>query len=82
MGHNVSFDIGFINAAGKNINIYFDNPREDTLELSRRYIKGLRNYKLGTVLKSLGLVNEQAHRAIYDTIATAKAFIKIADFMA
>lgn len=82
VGHNVSFDIGFINAAGKNINIYFDNPREDTLELSRRYIKGLRNYKLGTVLKSLGLVNEQAHRAIYDTIATAKAFIKIADFMA
>lgn len=82
VGHNVNFDIGFINASGKKINIYFDNPREDTLELSRRYIKGLRNYKLGTVLKSLGIVNEQAHRAIYDTIATAKAFIKLADFMA
>lgn len=81
VGHNVNFDIGFINASGKAMGIYFNNAREDTLELAQRYLKGLRNYKLGTVIKHLGIVNDQAHRAIYDTIATAKAFIKIADYM-
>lgn len=81
VGHNVNFDVGFINAAGKPYGIFFNNPIMDTLELSQRYLKGLRNYKLGTVVKALGVVNEQAHRAIYDTIATAKAFIKLADYM-
>ena len=53
----------------------------DTLEISKRYLKGLHNYKLGTVIKYLGVENEHAHRAIFDTIATAKAFIKLADYM-
>lgn len=81
VGHNVNFDLGFINAEGKPYGIYFDNPREDTLELSQRYVKGLHNYKLGTVVKHFGLFNEHAHRAIHDAIATAKVFIKLADFM-
>ncbi len=81
VGHNVNFDIGFLNAEGRPFGIVFENPKEDTFELSRTYLKGLRNYKLSTVIKHLGIVNEHAHRAIYDTIATAKAFIKIAEFM-
>ncbi len=81
VGHNVNFDIGFLNAEGKPLGIVFENPKEDTFELARTYLKGLRNYKLSTVIKHLGVVNEHAHRAIYDTIATAKAFIKIAELM-
>ena len=81
VGHNVTFDIGFINAHGKKANIYFNNPSEDTMRLAQQYVKGLHNYKLKTVLKYFDLVNEHAHRAIYDTIATAKAFIKLAKFM-
>lgn len=81
VGHNVSFDIGFINALGKKSNIYFANPSEDTMHLAQQHVKGLHNYKLKTVLKHFDLVNEHAHRAIYDTIATAKAFIKLASFM-
>lgn len=81
VGHNVNFDIGFINAEAKAIGLYFENPQMDTLEISKRYLKGLHNYKLGTVIKYLGVENEHAHRAIFDTIATAKAFIKLADYM-
>lgn len=81
VGHNVNFDIGFINAEAKEVGIYFENPQMDTLELAKRYLKGLRNYKLGTVIKFFGVENEHAHRAIFDTIATAKAFIKLADYM-
>jgi DNA polymerase-3 subunit alpha (Gram-positive type) len=79
VGHNVSFDIGFLNASGKELGIYFDNLREDTLDIARHTLKGLKNFKLGTVLKHLGLVNEHAHRAIHDTIATAKAFMLMAE---
>ncbi len=80
VGHNVAFDIGFANAAGKDMDIFFENPTEDTWDLSREYVKDLRNYKLGTVLAHFDLVNEHAHRAIYDTIATAKLFIKLAEY--
>ncbi|MBO5215031.1 MAG: hypothetical protein J6B79_02460 [Clostridia bacterium] len=81
VGHNVNFDVGFLNASGKELGIYFDNHKEDTLEIARHTLKGLRNFKLSTVLKHLGLVNEHAHRAIHDTIATAKAFIKMAEML-
>ena len=70
-----------MNASGKELGIYFDNHKEDTLEIARHTLKGLRNFKLSTVLKHLGLVNEHAHRAIHDTIATAKAFIKMAEML-
>lgn len=79
VGQNVNFDLGFVNAAGKAMGITFDNPREDTLELARENVKGLRNYKLGTILKYFGLYNEHAHRAIHDAVATAKAFIRIVE---
>ncbi len=78
VGHHVGFDIGFINACGKEKKIYFSNPSEDTEQLARKYVKGLTNYKLKTVLKHFGVINEHAHRAIHDTIATAKVFIKLA----
>ncbi len=78
VGHNVGFDIGFVNACGKASRIYFSNQSEDTMQMARRYVKGLTNYKLKTVVKHFGIVNEHAHRAIHDTIATAKAFIKLA----
>ena len=81
VGQNVNFDIGFINAEGKPLGIYFSNPREDTVEIAREHLKGLRNYKLGTILKYLGINNEHAHRAIHDAVATAKAFIRLADYM-
>ena len=77
VGHNVSFDIGFIYAAGKRLSYNFDNPLKDTIEMARQKLPGLKNYKLGTVVERLNIVLDNAHRAINDATATAKVFIKL-----
>lgn len=81
IGHNVGFDYGFISSAGKPFNIYFDNDRLDTLALGKRYCLTARNYKLETLIKYYGIVNDSAHRAINDAIATAELFLKLAEKM-
>ena len=79
VGHNVSFDIGFLNVAARRAGMHFDNLSMDTMDLARKHLHGLKNYKLDTVLKYYGLVNVHAHRAIHDATATAKAFIKLCE---
>lgn len=81
VGHNVDFDYGFIAAAGKDIGITFENPKEDTWDIAKKYVKDIRNYKLGTLAKYFGVLNEHAHRAIHDAVTTAKVFVKLADYM-
>lgn len=77
VGQNVSFDIGFIYNVSKKLSYNFDNPLEDTLQMAREKLPGLKNYKLGTIVEKLNIVLENAHRALNDAIATAKVFIKL-----
>ncbi len=77
VGHNVSFDIGFIYNVAKKMSYNFDNPLMDTIEMARKKLPGLKNYKLGTVVEKLKIVLDNAHRAINDATATAKVFIKL-----
>ena len=78
---NVQFDCGFISVAGQEMNIYFDNERMDTLALGRRYLPTLGKYKLSNLTEYFGITNKGAHRAIYDAIATAEVFLKLAEFI-
>lgn len=79
-GYNVGFDLGFLIKQGKESRYNFDNPTFDIYkDLSEKYIKGVKNYKLGTIAKHLGVLLENAHSALYDTIATAEILIKLAD---
>lgn len=77
VAHNISFDIGFIHAAGKKYSYNFDHPQMDTIVMARQKLGGLRNYKLGTIVERLGIPLDNAHRAIHDATATAKVFIKL-----
>ncbi|MCL2234174.1 MAG: exonuclease domain-containing protein [Firmicutes bacterium] len=77
VAQNIGFDLSFIKHHGKPLNIYFDNPTQDTLTLAHKYLKGLTNYKLGTIAAHLGIPLTNAHRALDDTIATAQVFLKI-----
>ena len=45
--------------------------------MAKEFLPGLKNYKLGTIVENLGITLENAHRALDDTVATAKAFIKL-----
>ena len=79
VGYNVSFDYSFLMTQGKACRYNFDNTTFDCLELARKCIKGIKNYRLGTIAKELGVNLENAHSALADTIATAEVFIKLAD---
>ncbi|WP_017185268.1 PolC-type DNA polymerase III [Alkalibacillus haloalkaliphilus] len=71
VAHNASFDIGFINAAYKRIDLpKVTNPVIDTLELARLLYPNLKNHRLNTLCKQLNIELTQHHRAIYDAEAT------------
>jgi len=77
VAHNIAFDISFVYANANKLSYNFDNPTKDTLEMARRLLPGLKNYKLGTIVDVLGVPLENAHRAVHDATATAKVFIKL-----
>lgn len=77
-GHNVSFDIGFLTYHAKQEFYNFDNPSIDTLDLAKRIFKRENRNKLGDLCKELGIELVNAHRALYDTIATANLLKKLA----
>ncbi len=76
VAHNASFDMGFMNAACERLGISFENPYIDTLALSRVLFKGVKNYKLDTIVKFLGLSDFEHHRADADSGILAQVFIK------
>jgi DNA polymerase III epsilon subunit family exonuclease len=75
VAHNIDFDNKFLQHHAKNINIYFDHAKLDTLNIAKSKVKGVKNYKLETLCQKFGIVNSQAHRALSDAISTAKLFL-------
>lgn len=77
VAHNIAFDISFIHNISKKLSYNFDHENMDTMLIARQKLPGLKNYKLGTIVEKLGVVLDNAHRAINDATATAKVFIKL-----
>ncbi len=78
-GYNIiNFDMVFLTGQGKNCRWNFDNEVDDVYKLAQKYVHGVRNYKLGTIAEKLGVTLDNAHRAVFDALATAEVFIKIA----
>ncbi|HMR01500.1 MAG TPA: 3'-5' exonuclease, partial [Candidatus Gracilibacteria bacterium] len=70
VGHNISFDVGFLNQKG----CALTNPLFDTLDLASMLIPGLPSYSLDTLTRSLKIKHENKHRALSDTQATQELF--------
>lgn len=80
--HNASFDIGFINTKLKEKNLQkISNQILDTLTLSRIYLPFVVNHKLGTVAEYFNINLSNAHRAIFDAIATGNILIDLINFI-
>ncbi len=78
VGYNsIAFDAIFLNRAGKSVGINFENEQIDLYLLARQKLKGLKNYKLGTVASYLDVNLIDAHRALNDVLATAEVFMKL-----
>jgi len=78
VAHNANFDVSFIKDKAKfNLNMEYDSPVIDTLELSKALMKEVKNHKLNTLTKKLGIKLENHHRAVDDANATAQLFISL-----
>ena len=79
VGHNVSFDLGFLNYYGAKYKISFKQAYADTLAMSRQLLRNkLINYRLSTVAEHFKL-KFKGHRALNDALVTAKIFLKLTD---
>ncbi|MDD3303937.1 MAG: PolC-type DNA polymerase III [Clostridia bacterium] len=77
VAHNARFDISFISHFAKEQKLEFKPKVMDTLTMARELYTSVENHKLGTIAEFLGISLEGAHRAINDTRATAKVFLKM-----
>jgi DNA polymerase-3 subunit alpha (Gram-positive type) len=76
VGHNVAFDISFINQNCKELGIDVDYTTVDTMWLSRYFYPKQAKHTLDAVAKTLNIVLEHHHRAVDDAECTAEIFIK------
>ncbi|MDE6029558.1 MAG: hypothetical protein K2F90_04480 [Clostridiales bacterium] len=83
IGHNISFDFPFLLRGGNRSGWAFGNRRTfDTMGMAPAAIHGIQRLSLDSVLENLGLSNDNAHRALSDAAATAKAFIAMKKILA
>tara|TARA_B100002049_G_scaffold216510_1_gene182481 strand:+ start:9542 stop:11182 length:1641 start_codon:yes stop_codon:yes gene_type:complete len=73
VGHNVGFDLAFLNAAlRRSGRTHWEGCKVDTLALARRLIRHeVPNHKLRTLAKYFRLAHQPNHRALDDAQATA-----------
>ncbi|MCU1400211.1 MAG: dnaQ [Acidimicrobiales bacterium] len=73
VGHNVRFDVGFLNAALKRADRpVLGNIAIDTLALARRLVRDeVPDCRLGTLSTRFRLDHQPSHRALDDALATA-----------
>ncbi len=76
VGHNVAFDISFINQNCKELGIDVDYTTVDTLWLSRYFFPLQAKHTLDAVAKTLNIVLGHHHRAVDDAECTALIFNK------
>lgn len=80
--NNINFDNIFLIGQGKKCRWNFsENETDDVFKHAQKLIHGVKNYRLGTIAEKLGVVLDNAHRAVYDALATAEIFIKLAEMM-
>ena len=75
--NNINFDNIFLVGQGKSARWNFDNETDDVYRWAQKYIRGVKNYRLKTIADKLSVPLDNAHRAVYDALATAEVFIKI-----
>ena len=76
--HNIAFDFPFLLRGGNRSGWAFGNKRTfDTMAIAPLALPGITKLTLDNVLAGLGLSNDNAHRALSDAAATARAFIEM-----
>src|SRR5699024_10481906 len=78
VGHNVLFDIRFLNKQFSLLNMdELRNEYIDTVELTQILYPTLKQYKLSSLAKSFNFKHSDPHRALSDTLVTAELFLHL-----
>ncbi len=82
IAHNASFDYGFLSHnVDTHLKTNFLNEKICTRKLANRLLPELPSKKLSILCELFEITNEQAHRAMADTKATAELFLKMRNMM-
>jgi DNA polymerase-3 subunit epsilon len=77
VGHNVAFDMRFLELKEGPLGIRFDQPVLDTLLLSAVAHPNQQSHSLEAIMQRLGIEMDQRHNALADATATAQVFLKL-----
>ncbi|MCH7786968.1 MAG: DEAD/DEAH box helicase, partial [Chloroflexi bacterium] len=75
IGHNIAFDLGFLDKKG----LRLPNPRCDTWDMAYVLLPGLPEYSLGKLAASLNTPHPRPHRALEDALVTMEIFNILAE---
>lgn len=81
VAHNADFDVSFIRAKSKQLDLEFEPTYLDTVALTRILVPTLGKYKLDTVAKHFNISLENHHRAVDDATATAYIYLKLLELL-
>ena len=81
VGHNVAFDISFIEENCDRLGIAHDFTTVDTVTLARAMLPNLTRFKLDTVARALNIPLGHHHRAVDDAECTAGIFLKFLEML-
>lgn len=76
VAHNVHFDYGFLEAEFRRAGYDFRAKKLCTVRLSRRLLK-LQSHSLAALCRHFSIVNNRAHRALEDALATAEILLRL-----
>ncbi|PHS08972.1 MAG: exonuclease [Kordia sp.] len=79
VAHNTSFDYRILRTEFRRLGYDFTRKTLCTVELSKKLIPGQKKYKLGTLVKALGIPMTDRHRASGDALATVHLFKLLLD---
>lgn len=74
MGHNLSFDFGFLKQKATELGLDFEKEGIDTLKIARKVHKDLESRKLDYLCSYYGIKDENHHRAFNDARVTSELY--------
>ena len=75
IGHNVGFDLGFLNKKG----LRLTNLSSDTWDMAFVLMPQAQEYSLSLLASILGITHPQPHRALPDALVTREVFLKLVE---
>ncbi|MCH2196712.1 exonuclease domain-containing protein [Kordia sp.] len=79
VAHNASFDYRILQMEFKRLGYEYKRKSLCTVELSQKLIPEMESYKLGKLVRALGIPMSDRHRASGDALATVKLFQLLLD---